>query len=165
MIITLAEYKTFPSYSDTQTDAIINNMIASIDEDIVNVRKKPIKTSTGDVTTGSKVITNIDDVTGIELFNFYKSDNATGTVISKDDDSITLDTVATGTATEEIFYTYPSNLKKIASEMINYNIEVYTGITVESIEDHSVDYGDMIFGYPKSIVGKIKRYLWISELN
>jgi hypothetical protein len=159
MIITLAEYKTFPAYSTNQSDDIVNNMIASIDQDIVNVRGKALKTSTGDITTGSAIVTDIDNISGIKLYDFYRSTNLVGTVIAIDDSSVTLDTVATGTATEEIFYTYPSNLKRIASEMINYNIEVYTGITVESIEDHSVDYGDMIFGYPESIVGKIKRYL------
>ena len=159
MIITLAEYKTFPSYSTNQSDDVINNMIASIDQDIVNVRGKALKTSTGDVTTGSAIITNIDNVTGIRLYDFYRSTNIVGTVIAIDDSSVTLDTVATGSATEEIFISYPSNLKKIASEMINYNIEVYTGITVESIEDHSVDYGEMSHGYPKNIINKIQRFI------
>ena len=161
MIITLTEYKTFPSYSATQSDAMIETMIDSVEEDFLNIRGKDFKSFTGDITIGSLIISDISNITGIKIGDVVSSFNASGKVTAIGNGTVTIDTVATGSSVESTYTVYPRGSKRIASEMLNFKLETYTGIGVESIGDHSVDYGEMTNGYPKSIVNSIKRFLWI----
>ena len=160
-IITLAEYKTFPCYSTNQSDSIISELIDDVEVDFLFIRNREFKGFTGNVTDASAIITSVNNISGIKKNDWIESDNINGKVLSlsKDDATITLDTDATGTAEEDELMVYPAGIKRVVSEMINFKIETYTGITRESLENHSVDYGEISKGYPKSIVRSIKRYL------
>jgi len=160
-IITLAEYKTYPSYSTTQSDSIISELIDDVEVDFLFIRNKEFKEFTGNVTNASAIITSVNNISGIKKNDWIESNNINGKVLSINttDATITLSTNATGTAEADELMVYPAGVKRVVSEMINFKIETYTGITTESLENHSVDYGEMSKGYPKSIVRSIKRYL------
>ena len=160
-IITLDEYKAFPSYSTTQSDALISNMIEDVETDFLFIRNKDFKEFTGNVTDTSPIITSVNNISGIKKNDWIESSNINGKVlsISVANNTITLSANATGTATADELIVYPAGIKRVVSEMINFKVETYTGIGVESLENHSVDYGEMVKGYPKSIIRSIKRYL------
>lgn len=55
---------------------------------------------------------------------------------------------------------YPEGSDSVASEMIGYLLNKKYGVKIESLADFHQTFEDAtLFGYPKSIVGSIKRYL------
>ena len=54
---------------------------------------------------------------------------------------------------------YPDGAELTAAQMIQFNLSKPGGVKSESLGDYSVTYGDSVSGYPKSITGKIKRYV------
>ncbi len=160
-IITLTEYKTFPCYNSTQTDAIINSLIPSVEADFKRIRNKAFYKVEGDVTNGSPIITNCDNITGLEDGMFGYNSNITGTIIDVSTTAyeFTLSANATGTATDEDIIIYPAGSKRIVAYMLNFQIENFAGVTTETIASHSADYGELMQGYPLALVRGIIRYL------
>ncbi len=159
MILTLTEYKTYPCYNATQDDAVITVLLEDIEADIKFIQNKDFYTTTATTTDTTAVLSDIDNYTGFKVNDYLYSTNLTGKIIDIDSGEITLDTSATATATDVKFKLYPAGYKRIAAYMINYQIENFSGITSESIAQHSTDYGDMILGYPASVIKGIKRFL------
>jgi len=57
---------------------------------------------------------------------------------------------------------YPKGAALTAAQMIQFHLNGMrrTGIAAQSLGDHSVTFtGELMEGYPKSIVGKIRRYV------
>ena len=69
---------------------------------------------------------------------------------------------STGNATFEVDKQqtfYPDGAEIAAAQMINFNLDKPSGAQSESLGDHSISYGDATGGYPKSITGRIRRYV------
>jgi len=163
-LLTLTEYKTFPCYNATQTDAIITALLPEIEANFLEIRGKDFYRIEADITDTSAILTNIDNITGIHRGDYIFNSNVEGSVVDLDisgiTGTITLSNSATSTLEDLDFVVYPSGAKRIAAYMLNYQIENYAGAGEESIGSHSMDYGnDLLHGYPRTIIGTVRRYI------
>jgi hypothetical protein len=165
MIITIDEYKISPYYKPTQTEATIVELIPSIEEEYLAIRNIPFLRITGDLVSGSKVISDISNFSDLQIRQMVSGTNIRGyiTAINESNDDILVDKNATATEADATLTIYPIGAKLVAARMINYIMENAgdTGMKSEQIGDYQYERFDsdkMINGYPKTIVGSISRY-------
>jgi hypothetical protein len=166
-ILTLAEYKTTPFYSVSQSDASISYFLEWVDDYILEIRGIPFFTFTGDLTATSTTISNVSDSYGFTYEGALiegDSVRARITDINTDDQEITVDTAASATATDETITIYPRKAQLIAAEMVKWLIDSLTisrDVKSESIGTYSYtnyDSTDDKSGFPKRITSKIEQF-------
>lgn len=165
MILTIDEYKTLPPYRSDQADALITALLPEIEADFLLIRGMDWRRVTGDLTTGSTTITGPSSLVGVEVGDLVDGTNVRGIVVRitrGDTPSITLDSAADADATGQTLTVYPRGARMIAARMVAFQIregERDVALSSESIENHSMTAdSERVMGYPKSIVGGIKRY-------
>ena len=165
-IITIDEYKAYPYYTSSQTDAHINIFIQDVEEAYLTIRNLPFYVQECDITSGSADIETSDDTDWIE-----NNMRVSGTGITEgslvtfvDDGTVTISNAATASNDAVTVTFYPIGAKGTAAKMIKYLFDNQyrdDNLVSESIEKHTMSFAsgdELIEGYPKSIVGRIKRF-------
>ena len=180
-MITLTEFKATQYYRTAMSDAIISQMITQAERDFLKIRNNPFIRIKGDIVKTTDTISNVSASdyrdTSFNPDYIEEGDLITDKTNAKvnnyivyydyDNNSIILDSNVSASAdeTELELIVYPANSKTVIARMIYYiysESELDPSLKSESIEKHSMTrFSDteMIGGYPKSIVGSIKRYL------
>lgn len=172
MILTLSEYKTLPFYKSTQSEAQISELLPEIELAYLEIRGIPFFMFTGDLTVDSAVIDDISNFDEIKVGQRIYGTNVYGKITAidtdTDDDSnlsdnITLDDDATATEDDAELTIYPIGSKLVSAKMLAYvlNSSDFSNKKSEKIGDYAYtafEESDMINGFPRTIVGSIKRY-------
>jgi len=163
-ILSLTEYKALPSYQASHGDALITQLIPEVEADYLAIRGLDWRRATGDIANGSKTVSTVSTFVGIEVGQLVDGTGVRGVIVSMDRDSgtIELDTAATADATGEALTVYPQAVRLTAARMLVFQINEGlrdSALSGESIEKHTTSAdADRIMGYPKAIVGGIRRY-------
>ena len=167
MILTLEDFKNYPEYDSTKTDAQVQLMIDRAEADYLRLRGIPFRTlnvtivdlSTS-ITANSADYRTHEDVTDLIQVGqpIYSADGQYGKVSAVSSTAITSDTASSGSA-DTTLYIYPLGARDTVAMMVKYAfLDKPAGVKSESIFKHSVTYADPSGGYPKDITGRIKRY-------
>lgn len=164
MILTLAEYKVLPPYRSTQSDAMITALLPLIESDFLAIRGIDWRRVTGDIASASAEISSLSSLVGIEVGQFVEGSDVRGQIIAIDRDAkaITLDTAASADTADVALTVYPAGARMTAARMLAFQVnegERDTALASESIEKHATQAdSERIGGYPRSIVGGIRRH-------
>jgi hypothetical protein len=187
-IVTIEKVNLFGRIEGIGNDILIQELIPEIEADYLMLRNRPFPVISGNITDGSAVISLVQrydaDVVEYQNGNNFNGENydyydhlfdeltegmtvsdvtgsnVFGKIISIDklNQAITLDSNSKETVFGKKLYVYPVGCQLVASEMIKYQMSKrYVGS--ESFGDYSFTNEQMIGGYPKSIVGKINRFV------
>jgi len=173
MILSLTDYKDYPEYDSTKTDAQTQIMLTRAMDDYRNIRGIPWRTFTATITNGSKTIEitsgdsfyydGVTTNTGLQVGQPIYSDGQYGKIEAIDGTTITSDTNSTASGSVTL-YVYPLGSRDTVAMMTDYNFSAIgrdTTIKSETIFKHSVTYDyntGTVNGYPKNITSRIKRY-------
>jgi hypothetical protein len=174
-IITTAEAKTLLGITDASQDALIATLIPQVEADFLVIRNREFDTKingerlgVGDGINKTFTIQHVPIIADSEQLYIagyatseeYTINNVTGVITFA---NAPADGVRITADYESQDSVYPDNGKFVAAKMIGWHLQTQKslGANSESLGDHSIAYsGDdtYIKGYPKSIVGAIKRY-------
>jgi len=163
MILTLEDFKNYPEYNSTKTDAQVQIIIDRAEADYLRLRGIPFRTLNVTIVDLSTSITaNSADYRITDLIQvgqpIYSADGQYGKVSAVSSTAITSDTASSGSA-DTTLYIYPLGARDTVAMMVKYAfLDKPAGVKSESIFKHSVTYADTSGGYPKDITGRVKRY-------
>jgi len=167
-IITLAEFKTYTSLynSTTMSDAEISALIPLVEADYIKIQGKVFPEIIATTANTDDDITDVSDYDWLVLGLLVNGDSIRGTitVINETDDIVTLSAAATATTEDEEMTVYPVGSTYTAAKMIKHQFDLNGTdgfLKSESLEKHSVTWRDskeLLYGYPVTIIGSIKRY-------
>lgn len=183
-ITTLGSVKTITGITDN--DDLIEALIPMVEDDYLRIRNKPFDTGQGlRVISGASsagyiyltidgIIYSLEVESGDNVYSvarkIYERLKYKLKLMVKGDEVIFLtpyqvdfEDISTGVEVESptVATIYPDGSELTAINMIAYRIEnkLNQGIKSESLGDHSVSYGDLSDGYPKSLQSGIKRFV------
>ncbi len=174
-ITTLAAVKTVLGLTTTAQDTLITALIPQVEADYLAIRNREFDTEVegerlgvGDGVNKTFTLQHVPIITDTEVLyiaglatsEVYTINNTTGVIVFTNapaDGS----RVAADYEAQDIIY--PENAAFTAAKMIGWHLQSQKsiGVSSESLGDHSVSYTNeahFVQGYPKSIVGAIKRY-------
>jgi len=172
-ITTLAKVKTVLGISGTTQDALITELIARVEEDYKVIRNRDWDTEVEDERVGVGDGSTLEFTLAKHPVIYDSEYIYVGGSLSKDYSlNLTTGVITFTTAPdagkrvtadyEAVNTYYPDGAELTAIRMVGYLIETQKaqGIQSESLGDHSItfDKSDFILGYPKSIVGNIRRH-------
>lgn len=172
-IITNGEYKQLPVCRTTHEDTVIDAVIPMVEADFLEIQGRDWYRMTADATDGSAVLSDIGNGYGLtvpqmldrlEVGQLLGGAGIRAMVASIDVDAytVTLDAPATATGADVAIIIYPRGALMIAARMIAFQInegQRDSALGTETLGAHMmVTDKDRIRGYPRTVVGGIRRY-------
>lgn len=178
MIATITEIKTLLQITDTDSDALITELIPLIQEDILVFLKN--KFIIRDIEYKSKYISFSGNTITDSQSSFVTSGFVDGNIVIQDSKlnngfyTVTNVTAGALTVSEDLIIEsaendikinqvmFPKALKMVMSNMIGFSLAVKHGVKSESISRYSVTYANdgqnLINGYPDTIVKSLTKW-------
>jgi hypothetical protein len=130
-VATREQVKTFLQIEDSSYDALIDTYLPIVSKDIKDITNNLfVVDTTGDVTSGSAIVGNID-VTMIDFGNVFIAEGLERvSVLTINDETITVsaNSSVTGTEVDVKINVFPNSKKPVAAAMVMYNIKRYTEV-------------------------------------
>lgn len=161
MILSLSDYKDYPQYDSDMSDAKAQLLLDAAEAKYREIRNNDFDYVTATLTSGSAEIT-VDQYLKVGM-PIYSASGQYGVITAVDNFTITSDTESTASASAAKLYVYPVGSRWTIAEMVAYmanRTPATADLSSESIFKHSWSRqagSDLINGFPKSIVGGIRR--------